>query len=426
MLAQLVERNDGIVEVNGSIPLHSIFFKGVFMSFFDTIDTLPEDPIFGLQAAFIADKRPDKINLAMGVYKDSNGQSTVLTAVQKAEKRILEQSLNKDYLPIAGDKEYIAETAKLIFGDHPKISEGSIFGAQTIGGTAALRVAGEFLARNHPNKSIYLPNMTWANHKLIFQMSGLKVDVYPYYDHVTHTFDFQKMCQKIRQMEKGSIIVLHGTPHNPTGLNPTLDQWKELSALIKSKEIIPFMDLAYQGFGTSLEVDAEPVRYFVNDGHEFFVSYTYSKNMGLYGERAGALFAVMNDPKITSKVASHLKPVIRSLYSNPSLQGARIVTTVLKDEQLKKEWVVELGNMKERINEMRKAFVLGLLSKESSTHYQFLDQLQTGLFIYTALDESQVQRLKNEFGIYLPEGRINLAGLNSTNIDYVIASILAL
>lgn len=396
------------------------------MSFFDAIDTLPEDPIFSLQAAFTADKRHKKINLAIGTYKDSAGQSTVLMCVQKAEKAILEARLVKDYLPIAGEKNYIFETSKLIFGQTPKITDGSIFGAQTVGGTAALRVCGEFLAENNQNKTIYIPNMTWVNHKLVFHRSGLNVDDYPYYNYSTNEFDFEAMCDKIKQMPQGSIILLHGTCHNPTGLNPTMEQWKELSSLIKKANIIPLFDLAYHGFGTSLEKDVEPIRYFISEGHELFAAYTYSKNMGLYGERAGALFAVMNDSQKTLKVASHLKPIIRSMYSNPPLQAARIVTAVLQDEALKKEWALELQNMKERVDEMRKAFIVGLLSKETGTKYQFMDRPQTGIFAYTGLNSEEVLRLKTDFGIYIADGRINLAGLNTSNMDYVIESILAL
>lgn len=396
------------------------------MSFFDSIDTLPEDPIFSLQTAFFADKRSKKINLAIGTYKDSTGQSTVLTCVQKAEKSILEASLVKDYLPIAGEKNYIFETSKLIFGKTPKITDGTIFGAQTVGGTAALRVCGEFLAKNNQNKTIYIPNMTWVNHTLVFKRAGLNVETYPYYNYSDHKFDFDEMCKRIKQMPKSSIILLHGTCHNPTGLNPTFAEWKELSALIKAANIIPLFDLAYHGFGISLEKDVEPIRYFVEMGHELFAAYTYSKNMGLYGERAGALFAVMNESQKTLKVASHLKPIIRSIYSNPPLQAARIVTAVLQDEGLKKEWALELQNMKGRIDEMRKAFIIGLLSKEAGTKYQFMNQPQTGLFTYTGLNESQVQRLKTDFGIYIADGRINLAGLNSGNMDYVIESILSL
>lgn len=399
--------------------------KWVYMSFFDTIDTLPEDPIFSLQADFLANPHHKKVNLGIGAYKDATGNSTVLTAVQKAEKLILDNHLNKDYLPIAGEKQFIQETAKLIFGnEETKISAGSIFGAQTVGGTAALRVGGEFLAQNK-NHTIYLPNMTWANHRLVFQKAGLKVDIYPYYNNLTHEFDFEEMCNFIKKCTPGSIIVLHGTSHNPTGINPTLAEWKELSLLIKNARLLPFFDLAYQGFGTSLEVDVEPIRIFVKDNHQLLAAYTYAKNMGLYGERVGALFAVTNTKESATKVGTHLKQIIRSMYSNPPLHGARIVQTILQNEHLKTEWIHELENMKDRINEMRKAFVTGLLSKGSDSHFKFMTKEQSGLFSYTDLTADQVHRLRQDFGVYAPDGRINIAGLNSGNMEYVIDSILS-
>ncbi len=396
------------------------------MSFFDTIATLPEDPIFSLQTSFQLDNRKKKVNLGIGAYKDAAGNSIILTAVQKAEKIILKESQNKDYLPIAGDIDYIHETAKLIFGENcTKLKDASIFGAQTVGGTAALRVGGEFLSQ-HKNKTIYIPNLTWANHKLVFQRASLKVDVYPYYNELTHELRFVEMCNKIKQMQAGDVIVLHGTSHNPTGINPTMDQWKELSSLIKTKQLLPFFDIAYQGFGEGLEEDAAPIRYFTDiDQHHLLCAYTYAKNMGLYGERVGALFAVTQNKEITAKTASHIKQIIRSMYSNPPIHGSSIVKTVLQNEELKKEWIHELISMKERVNEMRKAFVTGLLSKGRDTHFQFLTTKQTGLFAYTGLNHDQIHRLRQDFGIYIPEGRINLAGLNSNNMDYVIESILS-
>jgi len=395
------------------------------MSFFDSIDTLPEDPIFSLQAAFIADAHHKKVNLGIGAYKDATGNSTVLTAVQKAEKFILDSHLNKDYLPIAGEKHYIHETAKLIFGqDQIKINDGSIFGAQTVGGTAALRVGGEFLTQNK-NQKIYLPNMTWANHRLVFQKAGLNVDTYPYYNPLSHELDFNEMCNFLKKLNPGSIIVLHGTAHNPTGINPTLDQWKVLSSLIKNARLFPFFDIAYQGFGTSLEADAEPIRLFVNDQHQLLAAYTYAKNMGLYGERVGAIFAVTNKEENAFKIGTHIKQIIRGMYSNPPLHGARIVQTILQNKHLKSEWIHELDSMRERVNEMRKAFVTGLLSKGSDSYFNFLIKEQSGLFLYTGLNETKVHRLRQNFGIYAPEGRINVAGLNSNNMDYIIDSILS-
>lgn len=395
------------------------------MSFFDTIDTLPEDPIFSLQSAFLQDPRKKKVNLGIGAYKDSEGHSVILTAVQKAEKMLLEECLNKDYLPIIGQQNTILETAKLIFGTgEKKIPEGSIIGAQTVGGTAALRIGGEFLAQDK-QKTIYIPNLTWANHKLVFQRAGLKVDYYPYYNHLKNRLDFDEMCHSLKQFKEGDVIVLHGTSHNPTGINPSFDEWKELSSLIKKQKLIPFFDLAYQGFGTGLEEDMEPIRYFLSEGHEMLTAYTYAKNMGLYGERIGALFLVTENKQRAQRGLTHIKQIIRSMYSNPPLHGGRIVEKVLTEKQLREEWVHELKSMKNRIDEMRRAFVTILLSKSSNTHFEFLDQNQTGLFIYTGLNHDQIHRLRQDFGIYIPDGRINVAGLNGSNINTVIEAILS-
>lgn len=394
------------------------------MSFFDSIKTLPEDPIFSLQAAFLLDPRKKKVNLGIGAYKDAEGKSVVLTAVQKAEALLLKESLNKDYLPIEGEKNYILETAKLIFGkEQSHLEDGSLFGIQTVGGTAALRVGGEFLTEKITK--IFLPNLTWVNHKLVFQRAGLKVDFYPYYNEIKGGLDFNLMCQTFKQLEPGSVVVLHGTSHNPTGINPSLEQWKELSFIMKEKKLFPFFDIAYQGLGFSLEEDVAPLRFFLKEGHEMLVSYTFAKNMGLYGERAGALFAVTKNKMASQKISSQIKQIVRSMYSNPPLQGARIVQKILQDEELRKEWVQELKSMRERVDEMRKAFVTGLLSKGEHAHFKFMNEKQTGFFAYTGLNHDQIHRLRQDFSIYIPDGRINLAGLNPINMDYVIESILS-
>ncbi|HRD55747.1 MAG TPA: aromatic amino acid transaminase, partial [Parachlamydiaceae bacterium] len=364
------------------------------------------------------------VNLGIGAYKDAEGKSVVLTAVQKAEELLLKESLNKDYLPIEGEKNYILETAKLLFGSNQaKLEDGSIFGAQTVGGTAALRVGGEFLKEK--TAEIFLPNLTWANHKLVFQRAGLKVDFYPYYNELAGNMDFDQMCQKFNQMTPGTVVLLHGTSHNPTGINPTFEEWKKLSYIIKEKKLFPFFDIAYQGFGVSIEEDAAPIRYFLEEGHEMLASYTYAKNMGLYGERPGALFAVAKNKAASQKTSSQIKQIVRSMYSNPPLHGARIVQKILQDEELKKEWLHELKSMRERVDEMRKAFVTGLLSKGEHASYRFMNKNQTGFFAYTGLNHDQIHRLRQDFAVYIPDGRINIAGLNPNNMDYVIESILS-
>ncbi len=393
------------------------------MSFFQSLSPLPEDPIFGLQAAFLKDTNKNKVNLGIGAYRDALGNPLVFTAVHAAEEWILKNNLNKEYLPIAGEKAYINETAKLVFGEeNTRLAQGSIFGVQTVGGTNALRVGGELLQ----NKTIYIPNLTWANHKQVFTRAGLKVEEYPYYNFSTHTFDFPALSAAIRKIPAGSVIVLHGTSHNPTGLNPSLEQWKILSHLIQDQKILPFIDMAYQGFGSGMEEDAQPLRYFVEQNLDLLVSYTYSKNMGLYGERVGAFFAVAQNREEAEKIGTHIKQIIRSMYSNPPLQGARIATTILQSSELKKEWLGELKSMRERVSEMRTAFVDTLLSKAQNTHFAFMNQGQTGLFSYSGITSEQVLRLRQELGLYLPDGRINLAGLNWNNMDYVTDALLSI
>lgn len=394
------------------------------MSFFESISFLPEDPILNLPILFSADPRQNKINLGVGSYKDAEGQSFVLNAVKKAEELLLKQHRNKEYLPIAGDRSFVQETLKLVFGDSllPDL-EGRLFGVQSIGGTGALRIAADFF-ENHLNKIIYIPEPSWPNHRLIFSRARLKVETYPYYDLAAHKIDFSALCRTIQTMPAGSAILLQASCHNPTGMDPTEEQWKELSALIKKQGVFPLFDFAYQGFGSGVEEDAMAVRLFAKDGHELFTATSYSKNMGLYGERAGVLSCCFSDQKIVAKASTHLKQIIRSNYSNPPLHGAQIASIVLQTPELKQEWLKELQSMQERIEAMRLAFIAGLLAKRSPLDFSFMKE-QKGMFSYTGLNNDQVRQLKEEHAIYLPDGRINVAGLNAKNLDSVIDAILS-
>jgi len=396
------------------------------MSFFENVAILPEDLIFSTQAAFLKDPAPKKANLGIGAYRDAEGNPLVFLSVRKAEAQLLEKHLYKEYLPILGAADYISETAKLIFGaDHTKLTDGSITGAQTVGGSAAIRIGGEFLSQS-VTKNIYIPNLTWPNHKLLLSRAGLKVDNYPYYNFIQSKFDFGDMCEGIKKIPTSSALLLQGTSHNPTGLNPSLEQWKMLSSLMKEKHLIPFFDIAYQGFGTGIEEDVQPLQLFLNDGHDMLVSQTYCKNMGLYGERTGSLFVVTQNKKQADASKSHIQQLTRGMYSNPPLHGERIVTTVLQSESLRSDWVEELTNVRKRTNEMRRAFVTGLLSKGSNAHFEFLNlQFPTGMFAYLNLTSEQEHRLKQQFSIYLIDGRINIAGLNWKNMDYVIDAIVS-
>jgi aspartate/tyrosine/aromatic aminotransferase len=395
------------------------------MPFFNDIPLLPEDPILGLPIAFSADSRPNKINLGVGSYKTAEGLPLVLTSVRKAESQLLQKHLNKEYLPIEGDKDFIHYSLLLLLGaDSPLFQTGHFFAAQTVGGASALRIAGEFLAKLI-SKTIFLSQPSWSNHKPIFERAGLNVGSYPYFDPNTCLLDYQGMCEAIKNMPPGSVILLHGCCHNPTGIDPTFEQWKELSTLIKKQQLIPLFDIAYQGFGQDLDQDAQAIRYFVREGHEMFIAYSYSKNFGLYGERVGFLTIICSKSESVSKIGSQIKSLIRGNYSNPPLHGARIVSTILKSHELTLEWKMELSNMRERIKEMRKALVAALHVKGQDHNFAYMHQ-QNGLFSFSGLSPEQVQYLRNEKAIYMPSnGRLNIAGLNTQNLSYVAEALLS-
>ena len=393
------------------------------MSFFETLELLPQDPILSIPIQFAADNRPFKVNLGIGAYRTGEGKPYVLPVVKKAEERLLQKGQNKEYLPIDGDPEFKNEILTLIFGE--QINDVQIFAAQSVGGTGALRVLGDFLFKEVSNKKIYLSDPTWDNHKRIFKFSGFQVESYPYYDAKTHSLDFEGMKAAIEKMPEKSVILLHACCHNPTGMDPTADQWKTLAGLIKKKNLIPFFDLAYQGFGRGLNEDAQALRYFVKEKIEFFFAYSCAKNFGLYCERLGLLAYVGYNKDTVNRVATHLKQIIRGLYSNPPAHGARVVAEICQDTTLSKEWEHELALMRGRIHEIRQAFVEGLKAKKSSLDFNFISK-QQGIFSYTGLNSDQVQTLKQEYALYMPaDGRINIAGLNYQNLDYVIDSILA-
>lgn len=396
------------------------------MPFFNDLPLLPDDPIFGIPLLFASDPRSIKVNLGIGAYKTVEGIPLVLNSVKKAEFQILKKNLNKEYLPIDGDGEFIESSLQLLFGpDLSNLNRQQVLAAQTIGGAGALRIAGELLAKSI-SKSIFLSQPSWPNHKPIFERAGLNVGSYPYLDLKTNQLDFQGMCEAIKNMPSSSAILLHGICHNPTGIDPSLEQWKELSGLIRKKQLLPFFDIAYHGFGQDLEKDAEPIRLFARDGHEMVTAYSFSKNFGLYGERVGFLTIVSSNTEATPKLASQVKTLIRSNYSNPPLHGARIVKTILRTSELLLEWQTELENMRDRVHQMRKALVAALLVKgERKKDFSYMHK-QCGLFSLCGLNFDQIQRLRAEKGIYMTNnGRINVAGLNTTNLEYVADAILS-
>lgn len=390
------------------------------MKFFDTVEMAPPDPILGLNAAFKADPRSNKVNLSIGAYKTDDLQPLVLTAVRKAEQQILTEGMDKEYLSQDGNPEYVQQSVRLVFDTE----QDNIFGAQAPGGTAGVRLAGEFLAQIG-SRVIYIPDPTWANHNQVFARAGLEVASYPYYDAERREFTKSRMIEAIKSIPSGSQILLHACCHNPTGLDPTPADWKALSAAIKVQGLLPVFDFAYQGFGRGIDEDAMAVRHFLVDGHQMLVANSYSKNFGLYGERIGGFYVVTPDTETAERVKSQVMRIIRANYSNPPLHGSRIIAAVLSSDTLREEWESELAVMRDRISGMRKALAERLNAGGSSIDFSFMYK-QNGMFSYSGLSKAAVDRLREEYAIYMPtNGRLNVAGLSPKNLDYVVEAILA-
>lgn len=389
------------------------------MDFFESVEGAPLDSILGLSVSFAADQKANKVNLGAGVYKTADLKPYILNAVKKAEALLLDRETSKDYLPIDGLPAYVQQIQNLVFGS----TEGYIYGAQTTGGTAALRLGGRFL-EELGLRTIYLSTPTWDNHQRIFRHAGLQVESYPYINWKREGLDFEHLIEALQKMEKRSIVLFQVCCHNPTGVDPTLDQWKEIFKKMEERELFPFFDFAYQGFGDGLEQDASVLRLFMQSKRECMVAVSHAKNFGLYAERCGALFVVCQNKVEAERVGSRIKVIIRGLYSNPPCHGVRIITTILEDAELKAEWRQELEGMRTRITQMRKSFAQRL---EGKTPLATLDSLslQKGMFSYTGLSEKHVEKLTADYGIYMPkDGRINVAGLNGENLGYVTDAII--
>lgn len=376
--------------------------------FFDHINQAPADPVFGLLGVFATDPRPQKVDLMVGIYKDNQLHAEMIPSVKKAKEQI--QDTSADYLPIDGLREMTQLLGPLVFG---KEHEG-IYAAHTAGGTAALRVGADFIAQE-VTQVVAIPKETWPNHRMIFERARMKIEFYPYYHQ--KGFDLNAMTSCLEKLPEKSAVVLHACCHNPTGCDPTLDEWKEISLVMKRKKLLPFFDFAYQGFGFGLEKDAEAVRLFMREGHEMLVAYSCSKNFSMYCQRVGALFVVGG---VKEKIVSQVKRIIRALYSNPPAHGARIVAEILKRDDLKGLWRRDVNEMRERLHTMRQTFVDRLNKYGDFTYLRG----HKGMFSFIDLSKPQVQRLIDEFGVYLLDnGRISVAGLTTENIDYVVESI---
>jgi aspartate/tyrosine/aromatic aminotransferase len=391
------------------------------MVFFEKVELAPPDPILGIGVAFNNDPRGQKINLGIGTFKDADLNPYVLETVKEAEKRLLIQNISKDYLPIEGERAFLPLVKELSFGSN----DPSIMAVQTVGGTGALRLGAEFL-KKYDYHYIYIPDPSWDNHQRIFHHAAFEVGKYPYYNPSTRSFDCGAMIATLKRIPSRSVILLQACCHNPTGFDPTFEEWKEIALVMKERELLPYFDFAYQGFGRGLEPDAEAIRYFVSQRIECLVAASYSKNFGLYAERLGALFVLCGTEERAKKVESQVKIIVRGLYSNPPCHGARVVATILGDKALRKEWETELNAMRFRIVEMRKALTLALEIRlgEKDKRFEFMKQ-QIGMFSYTGLSEKAAEKLIAEHAIYVPkDGRINVAGLNTENIEVVADAIV--
>jgi aromatic-amino-acid transaminase len=393
-------------------------------SIFAAVEMAPRDPILGITEAFNADTRSTKVNLGVGVYFDDSGKIPLLQAVKQAEKARLEATPARGYQPIEGLGVYNLAVQQLLFGKaSPLLADGRVVTIEALGGTGALKVGADFLKRLLPAATVHISDPSWENHRALFESAGFPVESYPYYDSATRGVDFGAMKAALAALPAGSIVVLHACCHNPTGADLSEAQWSETIDAIRARGLVPFIDMAYQGFSDGIEADALALNLFAASGLNFFVSSSFSKSFSLYGERVGALSIVTSGRDESARVLSQVKRVVRTNYSNPPTHGGAIVAAVLSSPELRKMWEDELAGMRERIRAMRTSLVGKLQARGVRQDFSFVAR-QRGMFSYTGLTAAQVERLKSEFGIYaVSTGRICLAALNTRNIDYVADAI---
>ena len=391
---------------------------------FAAIEMAPRDPILGITEAFNADQHPEKTNLGVGVYYDDNGKVPLLGCVQKAESLLMEKLAPRTYLPIEGLAAYDKAVQELVFGANSEVvTSKRAITAQAIGGTGALKLGADFLKRFSPNAQVYISDPSWENHRALFESAGFVVNNYPYYDTTTRGVNFDGMLASLQSMPAGSIVLLHACCHNPTGADLTDQQWAQVIQVASERGLVPFLDMAYQGFGDGINEDGKVVGMFAAAGGPLFVSNSFSKSFSLYGERVGALSIVAANSEEAARLMSQLKRVIRTNYSNPPMHGGQVVAMALATPELRKLWEEELAGMRVRIKAMRQALVDKLKAKVPQHNFDFVIQ-QRGMFSYSGLTKAQVERLKTEFSIYAVDtGRICVAALNSRNIDRVVDAI---
>lgn len=390
---------------------------------FETVAPAPPDPILGLTEAFKADPNPSKVNLGVGVYQDDEGRTPVLPSVKAAETAVVGIEATKAYLPIAGDPEFSARVEELFFEGHAVLGENRLRTAYAPGGTGALRVGSEFLAGLRRGGVCWISQPSWPNHRGLFTAAGFEVREYPYYDARARGLDFDAMMGALRKASPGDLVVLHLGCHNPTGADATPEQWREIADCARAGGWMPFIDGAYVGFGDGLEEDRAPLARFLDAGLEFLVAASFSKNMGLYRERAGALILAGRDAQSAERAFGHVKRTIRVLYSNAVGHTVLTVSRVLTDRLLRTLWLAELTAMRERIHRMRAAFAEALAHRVPGADFSFIRQ-QRGMFSFSGLTPPQVEFLRSNKSIYMTgDGRINVAGLTAKNLDYVCDAV---
>lgn len=394
------------------------------MSMFTAVEMAPRDPILGLNEQFAADTNPKKVNLGVGVYYDDNGKLPLLACVQAAEEDMMKAPSARGYLPIDGIAAYDNAVKGLVFGPESEpVKSGRVATIQAIGGTGGLKVGADFLKKLNPGATVLISDPSWENHRALFTQAGFPVESYPYYDAAKRGVNFDGMLAALNAAPAGTILVLHACCHNPTGYDITAEQWDQVIAAVKAKDLVPFLDMAYQGFGHGITEDGAVIGKFVAAGLTFFVSTSFSKSFSLYGERVGALSVLCESKDEAARVLSQLKIAIRTNYSNPPIHGGAVVAAVLNDPARRAVWEKELAEMRVRIKAMRQKLVDGLKAAGVKQDMSFITT-QIGMFSYSGLTKDQMVRLRNEFGVYGTDtGRMCVAALNSKNIDHVCASI---
>lgn len=393
---------------------------------FERVSAAPADPILGLDESFAADTRPNKVNLGVGVFMNDAGVTPVLDTVKQAEARLVQEETTKSYLAISGDREYGRQVQALLFGQSSSIiTDQRARTAQTPGGTGALRLAGEFLKTQLGVHTIHVSDPTWANHGNVFKSAGLSVASYRYYDADHYSLDFDGMLTDLAKVPAGDAVMLHGCCHNPTGVDPSPEQWQQLADVAAERGFAVLFDFAYQGFAKGMDEDAFGLRAFAAKMPELLVASSFSKNFGLYNERVGAMTLVANSSEIAESAFSQIKTLARGNYSNPPAHGAKVVATILTDDKLRSAWTEEVAYMRDHIQQLRDLMVAKLAERGAKRDFSFISR-QNGMFSFTGLTPEQVKTLQQEHGLYMVgSGRINVAGMSRSNIDAVCDAIVA-